>query len=339
MEVKKDTSKRQSIQSVNVFFIVLILLGLFLIVYLNRDDLEKYKESLLSVNYLTLMIVLIVTMGTIFFRSWRWYYLLLPIKEKLSFINVFRVTINGLIANFTVPGKVGVPVKAILLKNSENIEIGKSLPSILGEIFVEHSSEFLVAMVSVLMGDHLSKLYDTMRRIVVNQSIYYNVIGGMLLIILLFAVIIVLRKKRKVTQFIGNFVETIHITKKRLDYLGYSYLITIFNLIISYYVFWLLIGTLGHPEIELTFVIFAGMITNFLGLISPFPGGVGVREITIYGLYDLYYGLGGIAFLAIILMRLITYLALFLCFVIERLISRLLLSQKKESISLSELHG
>ena len=335
MEEQKDSQKSKFSAVINWVFVVLIVGGLFLVVYNNRENLDDYKETLLNVNFFTLFIVLLFTMSANFFRGWRWYYLVLAIKSNISLVNIFRVTFNALAANFTMPGKLGVPVKAVLLKKMEKIDVGKSLPSILGEIVIEHSSEIFIAFISVLIGGHLSKLVVTFDKIASNQGVITNVLIGVGIV--LFGVIagVIFKRKLKSVDFFHKFAEAILLTKKRVDLLAYSYIITIVNLIISYYVFWMVIATLGHPEVDLTFVIFAGTVTNFIGLISPFPGGVGVREITIYGLYDLYFGLGGIAFLAIIIMRLITYLSLFLCFLLERIYSELVVAKKKSEFIVS----
>jgi len=337
MEEQKVKPKKSMLSIlINWAFIVLIIGGLFLLIHSNRDKFDEYKETLLQVNVATLFIVLVATISANFFRGWRWYYLVLAIKKDISLINIFRVTFSALAANFTMPGKLGVPVKAVLLKKTENVEVGKSLPSILGEIFIEVSSEISIALVCVFIGGHLSKLTSTANKIAGDQGVIMN-IGIAVGILLLGALAwFAFKRKLKASDFIHNFMEAIHLTKKRVDYLIYSYVITIVNLLISYYVFWMVVATLGHPEVDLTFVIFAGTITNFLGLISPFPGGVGVREITIYGLYDFYYGLGGIAFLAIVVMRLITYLSLFLCFLMERVYSEVIVARKKRECIVSQ---
>ena len=116
--------------------------------------------------------------------------------------------------------------------------------------------------------------------------------------------------------------DAVRTTGKRRDCIWWSYLITAINLLLSYFANWLLFAALGHPEIEFTFVVFAGTITNIVGLMSPLPGGIGFRELTIYGLYDFYFGLGGIAFLMILITRVITYAALLLLFLIEKVAFR-----------------
>lgn len=335
METINNTTRNHSSKIINFVFIVLVVVGLTLIVYKNRDNFSQYREALMNINYWTMLIVLVLTVVAIVFRNWSWYFLLLPVKRDISFLNLFRISINALVADFTVPGKLGVPVKAILLKKSENIEVGNSLPSIFGEIFIEHSSAIFIAVISVFVGGHLTKFFDAAKNIMHARGIlnYFLFFIGLLVVLLVIG--IVFKRKLKQTNFYQNFVSTFHVTRKRVDYLLLSYFITLVNLIVSYYVVWLVLRTLGHPEIEMTFIIFAGTITNLISLISPIPGGVGVKEITIYGMYDLYFQLGGIAFLALLIMRLVTYLSLLLSFLCERAFSGLFLAKKKKEYVLT----
>ena len=335
MKEKQNSHKHHLSKIINIIFILFVVVGLILIVYKNKDNFSQYKDVLININYGTMLIVLLLTVVAIIFRNWSWYYLLLPVKKELSFMNLFRISINALVADFTVPGKLGVPVKAILLKKTENIEVGNSLPSILGEIFIEHSSAILITIISVIIGGHLAKFFGAIKGIINAHSLLQYILLSVALLFVLILIGFIFKKKLKAMNFFQNFMRTIHITKKRVDYLSFSYLITIVNLIVSYYVVWLVLRTLGHPEIELTFIIFAGTITNLLSLISPIPGGVGVKEITIYGLYDLYFQLGGIAFLSLLIMRLVTYLSLFLSFLIERAFTGLYLAKKRKEYILT----
>ena len=305
----------------NILFIVLILYGLIHIIIVNKDKLSSYKDVLADMNYFYLAIAVGIRMLTAVFRSWRWYYLLVPIKQNLSKANILRININALAANHSMPGKLGVPVKAALLKKFEKIDVSRSLPSIFGEIFVEHSSEFVLAFFCVLIGGHLTKVIRVLGKLVQSQGFIVNFYFAGAVFVLIIVLYFLFRKKLKSMQFVTKISEAIASMKNRLDCLFYSYLITTINIVISYIGVWLVLAALGHPEVGLTFIIFAGSITNFVSLISPMPSGLGVREITFYGLYDLYFGLGGIAFLAILIIRFISYFGLFLLFLCEKLVS------------------
>ncbi len=305
---------------INLLFFIILIVGFGLVLINNKDEIIKYESIIYNINSFDILIIIVITMAASFFRSWRWHFLLLPIKKNISWRNVLRITLNALVANYSTPGKMGIPTKAILLKQYENIPVGKSLPSILGELFIEHSSETALAITCVLMGGHLKKLIKTVLGLFENSSFVNSLLIGMGILLVLAVGSVLFKKKLKTLNFYNKLVEAIHLTRKRPDCIVYSYLVTMINLIVLYYGFWLLIANLGHPEIDFTFVVFAGTITNIVGLISPMPGGLGFRELTIFGLYDFYFGLGGIAFLAIIIMRIITYFALFVLFVLEKVI-------------------
>lgn len=324
MEEESKKQFKKFGKMINTIFVCLILLGLTLIILKNKTRIDDYKETLLAINYWQLLIILVITICASVFRSWRWYYLLIPVKKNISMANVLRVNINALAANYSTPGKVGVPVKCYLLKKIENIEYSRSLPSILGELVLEYSIQISLIIISIFIGGHFSKLFLTVRKLTRSQNLTNNMIAMGAFIALLILLIFLFRKKIHLTSFIKKLTQAFHDTRKRLDCVLYSSIITTFNLLMGFFGFWLVILSLGHSEIDLTFVIFSSGITNLVGLISPLPGGLGAREITIYGLYDLYYGLGGIAFLAILVMRIITYLALFILFLLERAISNLM---------------
>ena len=328
MTVDKKESTRRFGNKVNIVFTALIIIGLILIIIKNKERLDEYKETLVNINYWQVLVVFGIAVSTNVFRSWRWYYLLVPIKFNLSFITVLRVNINGIAANLSTPGKAGIPVKAYLLKKIENIDYSRSLPSLLGELVFEYSGQILFMIGSILVGGHFSKLYLTTKTLVQNQSLLNNTLlviaGGSVLIFTAY----LLRKKINLSDFTNKFKGAVQETGKRWDCWLYSGSITLFNLIIEFAGFWLLLVSLGHSEIGFTFIIFSSAITNVVGLLSPLPGGIGAREITIYGLYDFYLGLGGIAFLAMLIMRIITYLALFMLFLLERAISSMLHAKK-----------
>lgn len=328
MSTSEDKKNSKFGNKINIIFMLLIMVGLVLIIYQNQEKLTEYKDILLNINPFEILIILGITILANVGRSWRWYYLLMPVKEKVSFWNVLRVNVNAIAVNASTPGKAGVPVKSYLLKKLENIDYSRSLPSILGEMVIEYSAQLLLLICSVFIGGHLAKLYEATKAITQNQSLMTNIGLFAGAIVLVIAAIYFLRKKINFPNFLEKFSQAVSETGKRWDCWVYSSVISIVNLVIDFAGFWLMVRTLGHPEIGLTFIIFTGGITNIIGLISPLPGGIGVREITIYGLYDLYFGLGGIAFLAILLMRIVTYIGLFLMLFVDRLFVQPIVNKK-----------
>ena len=306
---------------INILFLVIVLIGLFFIVKDNRHRFDEYREVLFEANYFYLILVVLFTMVGTLLRTWRWYYLLLPIKETVSYNTLLRVNINALAANYSIPGKMGVPVKAVLLKKSEGIDYGQSFPSIFGELFIEHSAEFVLAIAAALIGGHVLKLIHIFDQLLHNQSVLMNIMILVGAVVLMVIAWMILKKKLRTMHFFDQLISSFRVIGKKPRYILICYLISIVNLIALNFAFLLVFKSFGHAEVGLTFVIFAAMVTNFVSIISPLPGGLGLRELTSYGLYDLYFGIGGIAFLAILTMRLITYISLLLLFVGERAVS------------------
>mgnify|MGYP001107491019 CR=1 FL=1 len=72
-------------------------------------------------------------------------------------------------------------------------------------------------------------------------------------------------------------------------------------------------------KVPLNFVIFVGAFTNIIVLLAPLPGGLGVREITGAYLFKIFFNLGEIAVIMILLNRLISYIALAILYGSERI--------------------
>lgn len=307
---------------ISIFFGIALVLGITLLLVRNWDEFVNYKELLRNIPPWYLLVIMIITVNATLMRTWRWYYLLIPLKQDISWRNILRVTINALAANYSTPGKLGIPAKAILLKESEKIPISHSLPSILGELFIEYSTEALLAIGCVIIGGHYTKVFRMFKKFIYNSNLSQMFLFFGALVIILIGIGYLLRHKVDFGAFWSKLVDAIRVTGKRRDCIWWSYIITMINVLLSYFANWLLFAALGHPEIEFTFVLFAGTITNIVGLLSPLPGGIGFRELTIFGLYDFYFGLGSIALLMILITRVITYAALLLLFLIEKVAVR-----------------
>lgn len=316
-----DQSKENSSgwnKIINVLFLVIVVLGLFFIIKDNRHRLDEYKDVLLNANYYYLILVVLITMVGTLLRTWRWYYLLLPIKKDVSYKTLLRVNVNALAANYSIPGKMGVPVKAVLLKQSERIDYGQSFPSIFGELFIEHSAEFVLAVAAALIGGHVLKLMNIFNQLIHHQSVVTNILVFFGAIVFLIFAWLLFRKKLRALRFFDQLISSFRIIGRKPKYILICYAITLLNLVALNFAFLMVFKSFGYSQIGLTFVIFAAMVTNFVSILSPLPGGLGMRELTSYGLYDLYFGIGGIAIIAILTMRLITYISLLFLFLGER---------------------
>ena len=297
---------------INGIFIIFIIIGLYFI--LSKSDWSRLDYVKDHVNYWLLTLVWFITILSMVLMIVRWYYLIKPIKQEISLRNIFRVSINAFAVNFATPGKMGVPAKAILLKKLENIEFSRSIPSLLGELFLEYFVMAIFLLVSVIVGGYGEKVYTLL------QDYFFigNIKGLIILGLVVVLVLLLFRKKIVTSNFFVQLNNAFKLTKSRKELLLLCVLISIVNLAITFFADMMLYRCLGF-DIPYTFVIFAGGFANITGLLSPLPGGLGVREISSGYLYTVFYDIGEIAIAAVLIRRLMTYSSLIILFLLERL--------------------
>jgi uncharacterized protein (TIRG00374 family) len=82
---------------------------------------------------------------------------------------------------------------------------------------------------------------------------------------------------------------------------------------------YLLLASLGH-KLPLIFLIFVGAFTNILVLLAPLPGGLGVREISGAYLFKIFFNLGEIAVIMVLLSRLFSLVGLVILYAFDWLV-------------------
>jgi len=277
----------------------------------NLRQLQQVKDHL---NYGLLFIVLLINLINLILMILRWYFLVKPVKATVSLKNIYIISLNAIAANFAVPGKMGVPAKAILLKNTENIDYSHVTPSLANELFLEYFTILIFFVTSAIAGGFLDWQSATSAiswRIVFLFLFLLGFAGGGWFFF---------RKTKRIGAFLKNFSHAYKLSAKRKDLFLVALLITVVNLFLTFYADKLLFKSMGFT-IPYIFVIFSSSFSSIAALISPLPGGIGIREIANGYFYKIFYNLGEVAVAAIIIRRLITYFSLILLFVLERLFS------------------
>jgi hypothetical protein len=107
--------------------------SLVLLVYLFRQvEYRRLWDSLASADMLLLCLATVLLAGTFAIRSWRWQYLLKPLKE-VGFPSLMSATSIGLMANMLFPARLGEVVRAIVLGHREHIETSASFATVIVE--------------------------------------------------------------------------------------------------------------------------------------------------------------------------------------------------------------
>ncbi len=114
------------------FWVGLALSGGFLYLALKGLGLSDIWEPLKSAKYWWLLPGVGVYFIGVWVRSWRWHYLLRPIKP-VSTRKMFPIVAIGYMGNNIYPARAGEVLRAVVLKRKEEIPISASLATVIIE--------------------------------------------------------------------------------------------------------------------------------------------------------------------------------------------------------------
>lgn len=93
---------------------------------------NELGEAFRQANYWWLLPGVLLYFIGVFVRSWRWHYLLRPIKN-IRTINLFPITVIGYMGNNIYPARAGELLRSVILKRHEAVPISASLATIIVE--------------------------------------------------------------------------------------------------------------------------------------------------------------------------------------------------------------
>ena len=138
---------------ISVFFLWFSLRGLHL-----REVWTYIRQA----NYWWIIPGVIVYFGAVWARTWRWHYLLRPLKA-VSLRRLFPVVCIGYFGNNVYPARAGEVIRAFVLRRSEGISVSASLATII----VERVFDGLVMLLFVFFAlpfvgaDRIPPIYRT----------------------------------------------------------------------------------------------------------------------------------------------------------------------------------
>jgi glycosyltransferase 2 family protein len=110
-----------------------ILISLFFIWFAVRKlSLDQVWVYLRSANYWWIIPGVIVYFGAVWARTWRWHYLLRPIKA-IPLRALFPVVCIGYFGNNVYPARAGEVIRAFVLRRNEGVSVSASLATIIIE--------------------------------------------------------------------------------------------------------------------------------------------------------------------------------------------------------------
>ena len=112
------------------FWLGMVISVVFVALALRGLKLEEVWNDLRAANYLWLLPGVAVYFIGVGVRTWRWHYLLKPLKEVLV-RRLFPVVVIGYMGNNVYPARAGELLRAYVLKRNEGVSVSASLATVI----------------------------------------------------------------------------------------------------------------------------------------------------------------------------------------------------------------
>jgi glycosyltransferase 2 family protein len=125
-----------------------ILVSVFFVWFaLRKMELDQVAGYLRSADYWWIIPGVIVYFFAVLARTWRWHYLLRPLKP-VPLIRLFPITCIGYFGNNVYPARAGEVIRAFVLRGTEGIAVSASLATII----IERVFDGLVMLIFVFFA-------------------------------------------------------------------------------------------------------------------------------------------------------------------------------------------
>ena len=114
------------------FWVGAAISALFIIIALRGLDLRQVWLDVQTANYWWILPGVVAYFIGVWARTWRWHYLLRPIKP-ISLKTMWPIVVIGYMGNKVYPFRAGEVIRAYVLKKKEGVSISASIATILVE--------------------------------------------------------------------------------------------------------------------------------------------------------------------------------------------------------------
>jgi uncharacterized protein (TIRG00374 family) len=143
-----------------------LISAIFLWFALRGLKLDDVWSALQEANYWWLVPSVGVYFLAVWARTWRWHYMLLPLK-RISLVRLFPVVVVGYMGNNVYPFRAGEVLRSYVLRRQESVSMSASLATVV----VERVFDGLVMLVFVFAALPLAPLpNDSIRTVVIAAS-------------------------------------------------------------------------------------------------------------------------------------------------------------------------
>lgn len=114
------------------FWLGIVISAVLLYFALRQQSLDQVWETLKTAHYWWILPGIAVYFIGVWVRSWRWHYLLRPVKN-VSTTAMFPVVCIGYFGNNIYPARAGEVLRAVVLKRREGVPVSASLATVIVE--------------------------------------------------------------------------------------------------------------------------------------------------------------------------------------------------------------
>lgn len=151
------------------FWLGVLISAAFLWLALRGLKLEEVWADLQSANYVWLVPGVAVYFLAVAVRSWRWDYLLRPLKV-IPVRKLFPIVVIGYMGNNVYPARAGELLRAYVLKRHESVSVSASLATVVVERIFDGVVMLLFVFVALPTAPFLP---DWLRSIIVSGSLIF----------------------------------------------------------------------------------------------------------------------------------------------------------------------
>ncbi|MFD2170141.1 lysylphosphatidylglycerol synthase transmembrane domain-containing protein [Tumebacillus lipolyticus] len=263
-------------------------------------DVREVKDVIFSISVPTYLLAIATTLASYFVRFLKWQYFLKVLKIEVPWKDSLNIHFIGLSMSIT-PGKVGELLKSYLLKNRAGVEMARSAPAV--------------------FADRLTDLFAMLCLVGAGVSLFaYGTLAFLIVLAGLLAITVILQS-RSISLWLIDRLAKISFFQKRKDSLltlyestyellrfkalSFATLLSVIAWFMECISLYVLIVNLGL-DLSLLHVVFIFSLGTVAGALSMLPGGLGIAEGSMTGMF-LYFGLAkGTAVSITLLIRLVT---------------------------------
>jgi len=114
------------------FWVGILISAVFLYISLGGLQLDQFWKTIQTAHYLWILPGIAVYFIGVWVRTWRWHYLLRPLKD-IPTKTMFPIVTIGYMGNNIYPARAGEVLRAVVLNNREGVPVSASLATIIVE--------------------------------------------------------------------------------------------------------------------------------------------------------------------------------------------------------------